>query len=188
MYYQMTLPLIGQETDNPRAATLLATIQANLGFIPNMYAAMANAPELLETYLLGDERFRQGSSFSPIEQEIILLSISYINGCSYCMTAHSTLADSCHIPAEVTDAIRAGARIPDDKLQILVTLTQALVIDRGWVGTEDAQAFFKAGYTEKHILDIILAIGIKTLSNYTNHLFKPSLDAPFQGRFWQKPA
>lgn len=187
MYYKMTLPLICENTSDEKAAVLLAHVETKLGFIPNMYAAMANMPALLETYLFAYERFHQDSSFNDIEQEIILLSISYVNGCDYCMAAHSTLADNySHVPPDITNAIRSGSQIPDTKLQTLVTLTQSLVIDRGWSSEEDVHAFLEQGYTEKHILDILLAIGIKTMSNYTNHLFSTPLDEQFKGRAWKK--
>lgn len=189
MNYQLSLPLLDETTEDNRIKALLKSVKAKVGFVPNLYAAMANVPMLLEAYLSASDHFRLESAFSAIEQEVILLSISYINGCTYCMAAHSTIADNdSHVPPEITDAIRAGIKIQDEKLQALVMLTQALVIDRGWANSEYVSAFLRAGYNEKHILGILFAIGMKTLSNYTNHLFNPPIDEQFKRRIWQKPA
>jgi AhpD family alkylhydroperoxidase len=81
------------EKAEPVARATLESAQQKLGMIPNMYSYMANAPGLLETYRFGYDLFRQASGFTPVEQEVIFLSISYENGCEYCMAAHSFLAD-----------------------------------------------------------------------------------------------
>src|SRR5258708_4035341 len=114
MTYRMTLPQITLETAGPTAKALLEGAKKQSGMISNMYAAMANAPEALEPYLYVIDRFRNESVFSPPEQEVVLLTISYENGCDYCMAAHSFIADKrSQVPPPVTDAIRAGTRIPD---------------------------------------------------------------------------
>lgn len=189
MTFRTSLPFLDTDTDNARAAALLADAKAKFGFVPNMYRAMANAPGLLATYLFASGRFREESNFSPVEQEIIVLSVSFENDCAYCVAAHSTIADRfSKVPKEVTDALRAGHPLPDTKLQALSSFTRTMVAKRGWVGDEDARAFLAVGYGEAHILEIILGIAFKTISNYTNHLFGTPLDEAFKGRAWQKPS
>jgi AhpD family alkylhydroperoxidase len=90
--YKITLEPRTIENAHPEARPLLEAAQKNYGMIPNMYARMASVPDLLSTYLYGYERFRKHSGFTPVEQEVILLTISYENGCSYCMAAHSWVA------------------------------------------------------------------------------------------------
>src|SRR5260370_36003851 len=97
----------------PLARATLETARQKLGMIPNMYAYMANAPGLLETYRIGYDLFRQASGFTPVEQEVIFLSISYENGCEYCMAAPSFLADvQSKVPAEVPEALLKDTDIP----------------------------------------------------------------------------
>lgn len=187
--YRLTLPLIDVAAAGAGAREPLEQARQQMGMIPNMYAAMANLPAALETYRLGYERFRQESGFSPAEQEVIFLVISRENGCEYCVSAHSFVADVVSgVPADVTNAIRSGGEIPVPKLRALATFTQALVQKRGWPSVADAKAFFDAGYSEKQILAIVLALAVKTISNYTNHLFATPLDAPFQNRAWRRPS
>jgi len=186
--YKLTLPAVSLETAAPQARAVLDKAKAQVGFIPNMYGGMANSPALLDTYLDGYERFRKASGFTPAEQEIVFLTISRNNGCGYCMAAHSTLADKMsNVPAPVTDALRAGRPIPDARLSALSIFTDAMVASRGLPKRGDVEPFLAAGYEERHILDIILAIAVKTLSNYSNHLFQTPVDAMFAGRVW-KPA
>jgi AhpD family alkylhydroperoxidase len=157
-----------------------------MGFVPNMYAVMANSPAVLETYMEGYARFRSDSGFTPAEQEVVFLSISLVNACDYCMAAHSVIADRMsRVPPAVTDAIRDGHTVPDAKLAALSTFTSSMLLTRGQPSRAEVHAFLRAGYEERHLLDIILAIAVKTLSNYSNHLFHTPLDEMFAAREWK---
>ena len=176
------------EEADPRGETLMKSAQEKMGMVPNMYAAMANFSPLLDAYVHGYELFRSESGFSMMEQEVVFLAISYENNCDYCMAAHSFVADiMSHVPAEITDALRDGRELPDPRLQALSSLAKSLVIKRGNPDGEEIQAFLAAGYTQNQILSLVLAVGIKTLSNYSNHLLKTPLDAAFKGRSWDGP-
>ncbi len=187
--YQMNLPFQTLETASPEGKAVLEKAKAQVGFIPNMYAGMVNSPALLETYLDGYSRFRNDSGFTSVEQEVVFLTISRNNGCGYCMAAHSMLADmKSGVPAEVTEAIRDGRDIADPKLAALNTFTNKMVSSRGLPSKADVSAFLAAGYEERHVLDIVLAISVKTLSNYSNHLFHTPVDEMFAGRAWNAAA
>ena len=175
-------------TVGPRGKEVLENALSQVGFIPNMYAYMVNSPGLLDTYLHGYHLFRTASGFTPPEQEVVFLSISYENECAYCMAAHSAIADTkSKVPVEVTEAIRNGREIPDPKLKALSEFTRTMVATRGQPSDLDVEVFLAAGYIEKHILEIILAIAVKTLSNYSNHLFHTPVDPMFAARRWTDP-
>lgn len=184
--YRLTLDPKTLDDAGPEARALLEKAEAQVGFIPNMYARMAHSPGLLNTYLDGYSRFRQHSGFSPVEQEVIFLTISRENGCEYCVSAHSVIADTASkVPVSVTDAIRTGEPIPDAKLAALSQFTRLMVAKRGLPDRADAERFLAAGYGEWQILEIVLAIGVKTFSNYANHLFHTPLDEVFAARAWK---
>jgi uncharacterized peroxidase-related enzyme len=154
-----------------------------------MYAGMANSPGLLETYMDGYDRFRKDSGLTPAEQEVVFLTISRTNGCDYCVAAHSLIADQMSkVPPAVTEAVRDGRAVPDPKLAALSAFTDVLLTKRGLPSKADVAAFLAAGYGERQILELILAIAVKTLSNYSNHLFHTALDPAFVGREWKKSA
>lgn len=153
---------------------------AKLGFIPNMYANMANAPAVLSTYLHGYGLFRSESGLKPAEQEVVFLAVSQVNGCDYCTAAHSMIADKMSgVPKEVLQAIRERKTIPDAKLAILYATTVEMARSHGQPSLEAVNAFLNAGYQERDLLYIVLAIAVKTLSNFSNHAFATSVDERF---------
>jgi AhpD family alkylhydroperoxidase len=183
--YKISLQPINLTIADDRIKELLMAAKKQVGMIPNMYENMANFPALLETYWNGYNLFRKEGGFTPVEQEVIFLTISKENGCDYCMAAHSIVADMISkVPVEVTEAIRNDTRIPDARLNILSKFTSSMLLKRGRPSDEDVKEFLMAEYTEKHILAIILAISVKTISNYSNHIFQTEVDTMFKAREW----
>lgn len=180
----LTLPARNLDDPDQRVSTILERTKAKLGFVPNMCRKMANVPALLETYLAGYDHFRSGSGLTAAEQETVLLAISRANGFGYCMAAHSTIADRSGVPAEVTDALRDGIPIPDARLDALATFATRLLETSGRPTSDDLGRFTEAGFSESDVLQVLLAISVKTISNYTNHLFDTEVDEAFAGRVW----
>ena len=110
-----------------------------------------------------------------------------LNGCTYCMAAHTTISQMQKVPADVITALRNGTEIADPKLQALHVFSARINEARGYADQADVDAFLAAGYTEANILDVILGTGLKTLSNYTNHISETPVDAPFQPNAWEAP-
>jgi uncharacterized peroxidase-related enzyme len=181
----LSLPQQSIETGSPKVREVLQKALKQVGFIPNMYGYMSNVPGMLDTYLFGYNQFRTESGFNPVEQEVVFLTISRANGCHYCVAAHSFIADAMSkVPTEVTDAIRNGTAIPDAKLRALSEFVLQMLITQGRPEQSDVATFLAAGYTEQNVLDVLLAISVKTLSNYANHLFNTPLDDMFKKREW----
>lgn len=183
--YKLNLPARAENDDDPVVAGTLGKIKSKYGFLPNLYARMVNVPALVDTYLTANNAFQEDSGFSPAEQQIVLLTISRFNRCNYCVAVHSTLADGAKVPTEVTDALRAGDPLPDERLDALATFTTTLLESRGLPSRADVEAFLAAGYQETDVLQIVLAIAFKTISNYSNHLFHTPVDDVFQARAWE---
>lgn len=170
-----------------KSKSILDTINKNLGFVPNMYDGMAHNTATLDIYTYGSESFKRNSGFSPMEQEVIFLTASYFNNCEYCMAAHSFISDNfTKVPEEITNALRSGEILPDSKLNALSNFTKLMLENRGNVSDDALEAFFNAGFTEKHILGVIAGLALKTISNYTGHFTQSKLDNVFMGRIWHK--
>lgn len=183
--YRMKLPNVDLDHATPEAREVLEGARKQVGRLPNMYMVMANAPALLETYLYGYDRFRKSSHFTSVEQEVVFVTLSRENTCEYCTSVHSFIADHMSkVPPEVTNAIRNDQVIADPKLQALRVFTRVMHDTRGRPSEADAEAFFAGGYEEKHLLDVILALSVKTISNYANHVFDTPLDEAFKSREW----
>lgn len=178
----------GVITPTEKSNSILETTQKKLSFVPNMSKGVSINTSTLDAYTYTYDSFRKNSRFTPVEQEVVLLSVSYYNDCEYCMAAHSFAGDHItNVPKEVTNAIRNGKDIPDVKLNALSHFTKTMTEKRTWNSEEDLYAFFAAGYSEKHVLGDIMGIAVKTLSNYSNHLTQNDLDNLFQDRKWVKP-
>lgn len=165
---------------------ILDAAQKGLGFIPNLYAHLAESPAALNAYKQLGTLLEQ-SGLSPQEQQVVLIAVSAENRCEYCVAAHSFLArNMIKVPAEVIAALRDGRPLSDPKLNALYQFTKAVVRERGWIAqSRELIDFFAAGYTPQHALDVVLGVSMKTLSNYANHLTDTPLDAAFAGEAWQ---
>jgi uncharacterized peroxidase-related enzyme len=172
-----------KETAQAESAEILATAEKSYGFIPNLLGIFAESPATLKAYRNIGQIFDE-SSFSPTERQLVILTASRINECLYCMAAHSTVAEMQSVPADVIDAIRNDQPIADSKLEALRTFTTAVVEKRGWVTGDDTEAFLVAGYTRAQILEVILGISFKTLSNYVNHISGTPIDDAFAPKAW----
>ncbi len=185
---KLNLAKVTAETVDPRAGAAMDGVRKSLGFVPNMYANMANSPSLLETYLSGYHAFRAEGGFTPAEQEVVFLTISRENGCEYCMAAHSMVGEKMSgVTAPVLKALRAGEKLPDAKLEALSEFTRIMVVNRGKPTPAELQAFLAASFSAQQALAVILAIAVKTLSNYANHIFHTDVDAVFAGYRWDMP-
>lgn len=176
-----------QETAPAPSKPLLEQLQKAIGFVPGLFGVLAEAPKALEAYNVLSELFK-GTSLTTIEQHVVLLTINYENNCGYCMPAHTGLAKMDRVPDDVIDAIRGGTVIADPKLQALRTFTVQVVRQRGWVPDDAVQAFLDAGYNRQQILDVIVGMSYKVISNYTNHIANTPVDAAFKEFAWVKPA
>ncbi len=161
----------------------LEDIAGHFGFVPNLLGVMAESPQLLKAYLQLGQLFSQ-TSLSPVEQQVVLLQTSYTNDCTYCVAAHTTIAAGQNLPEDVVEAIREGHAIDDSRLEALRRFTEAVVKSRGWPDQESVDELMSAGYSGQNALEVVLGVGMKTLSNYTNHMAATPLDPAFEKAVW----
>lgn len=170
----------------PEAAReTLAKVQKNYGFMPNLLAGLAEAPAALHSYLALSEQFGKTSLTAP-EQQVVLLATSVANQCRFCVAAHSTIARNVAKLDEASiQALRNDSALPDARLDALATFTRAVVQERGWVDGPVVDAFLAAGFSRAQVLEVVLGVTVKTLSNYANHVLETPVNAQFAGDDWQ---
>jgi AhpD family alkylhydroperoxidase len=164
---------------------MLQGAQQSLGFVPNLFAGMAESPALLEGYLALSTIFDK-TALSPTERQVVMMTANRLNGCHYCMAAHSVISQMQGVAPDVVAALRAGGAIADPKLEALRVFTARVLDSRGWPSEADLVAFTSAGYTRQTVLEVVLGLGMKLLSNYTNHITQTPLDAAFAAQAWSK--
>jgi uncharacterized peroxidase-related enzyme len=170
------------------AQALLEGSLKKYGFIPNLHGGLAEAPAALKAYIELTALFDQ-TSLNPTERQVVLLVVSAENHCTYCVAAHSTIAKQM-VKADpaIIDAVRQMQPLPDTKLDALASFTRAVVKNRGVVCGQTLDNFIMAGYSRTQVLEVVLGVTFKTLSNYTNHIIDTPLDAAFQAEVWEEPA
>jgi uncharacterized peroxidase-related enzyme len=154
-------------------------IQDKAGFLPNIIGEMAESPALLRGYAELNETVKTGV-FSPIEQQIIQMTASFLNDCGYCMAAHSATAEKQAMPKELVEALRHDKPLKEPKHEALRQYTQLLMKKMGRVEERDIDTFVKAGWNREAALEVILHVSLKLITNYTNHLARTPLDKPFE--------
>lgn len=171
------------ETAPEGSKELLQGAEKQLGFIPNLYGIMAEAPAALNAYNGLSQNF-ETSSLNSTEKQIVLLATSYVNECHYCMAVHSTIGKMQNIDNEIIEALRDGEPIKDEKLEALRIFTQTVVERKGLLDETEIEAFLSAGYTRAQLLEVIVGVAQKTLSNYINHVVQTQLDPAFEANKW----
>jgi AhpD family alkylhydroperoxidase len=172
-----------EQTAPEEARPMLDGAKRRLGFVSTLTGVMAESPELLAGYNALFEKFR-ASSLPADAKHVVLITASAANRCHYCVAAHATLALRADVDPATVAALRAEKPLDDPALEAVHAFTRTVVESRGWVDGDAVDAFLAAGYTRRHVLDVILGVGVKTLSNYTNHIAHTPLDAAWADQEW----
>lgn len=154
-------------------------LQKEVGFVPNLAAAMAASPTLIEGFTT-IRKVLSRSAFPPVEREAISLAVSVANDCSYCIAAHSTFAKMAGMPEASLAALRAGETPEDARLGALAEYARHLIANRGHA-TDDAKgAMLRAGFTGAQVLEVIAIVAFTTIANYAHNVSGCAIDAAFQ--------
>ena len=180
-----TLKIHNIETAPEESKPLLEKSQKGFGMIPGLHGVLASAPKVFEAYQTLHELFTQ-TSFNAEELTVVWQTINVEHACHYCVPAHTGIAKMMKVDDSITEALRNETPLESAKLEALRTMTLIIVRNRGHVSQEELDAFYAAGYGEQQILEIILGLSQKVISNYTNHIANTPVDAPFQGFAWKK--
>lgn len=155
------------------------------GMIANLHAVMAEAPGLLQGYReLHDHVLN--SSLNDDEMTILWQTFNVEHECHYCVPAHTAIAHRMKINPAITEALRNGEVLPTQKLQVLHETALAMSRSRGRLTTEEIEKFYSAGYENRQLLEIVLTLSQKVMSNYVNHIANTPVDKPFQKFAWKK--
>ncbi|MEM9780842.1 MAG: carboxymuconolactone decarboxylase family protein [Pseudomonadota bacterium] len=172
------------ETAPEGAKPLLENSIRGFGMIPNLHGVMAESPALLEAYQRVHALVVENTAFDAAERTVIWQAINVEHACHYCVPAHTAIAHRDKVEPAVIDALRAGQPLADPKLEALRQFTLAVLRRRGEADAAQIDAFRAAGYGDRHILEVVLVLSQKVMSNYVNHLFDTPVDAPFQKFAW----
>jgi uncharacterized peroxidase-related enzyme len=150
-------------------------LQSALGFVPNLYATFAHSETALGDYLALQNR---KSTLSGKEREIINLVVSQVNDCIYCLSAHTAVGKMQGFSEEQIISIRKGSTLSDAKFDALANLVRSVAVGRGKPDPATVAAFFAAGYTKANLIDVVIVIGDKIITNYLHGITEVAVDFP----------
>ncbi|MCA0047260.1 carboxymuconolactone decarboxylase family protein [Mesorhizobium sp. B283B1A] len=159
------------------AQPMLRAVEKQLGVVPNLFRMVANSPAALEGYLGMSGALAKGRLPAPT-RERIALAIAEINGCSYCLSAHSYLGKNL---AKLDDAEMIANRhgsSTDPKAAAAVRFAAKVAQSRGHVGDEDVAAVRLAGYDDGQIIEIVRHVALNVWTNYINEVARTAIDFP----------
>jgi uncharacterized peroxidase-related enzyme len=150
-------------------------LKGGLGIVPNLYATLAHSEHALGSYLALQNA---KSSISGKARELVNLVVSQVNGCEYCLAAHTVVGKKSGFTDEQILEIRTGKASFDPKLDALARLVKDITINRGRANQPLVEAFFAAGWTKANLVDAIVVIGDKTVTNYLHATTRVPVDFP----------
>lgn len=165
------------ETAPAAAQPLLEAVKKMLGSVPNLFRITANSPAALEGYLGLNGALAKGSLDAPT-RERIALAVAQINGCDYCLAAHTYLGTHVAKLDEAEIAANRAGKSQDEKAEAAIRFAAALVNTRGHVSDADVSAIKAAGYSEAEIVEIVAHVALNTLTNYLNSALDTPIDFP----------
>ncbi len=170
---QFSVPTREEVSANNQA--IFDNLQKGLGFVPNLYATYAYSDTALADYLALQNR---KSSLKAKEREVINLVVSQVNDCRYCQSAHTALGKMNGFTEEQILEIRSGAASFDAKLDALAKFVKNITVNRSKPDAEVVESFFAAGYTKENLVDVIVVIGDKIISNFIHGVTQIPIDFP----------
>jgi AhpD family alkylhydroperoxidase len=152
-----------------------------LGFVPNLIKEITKEnPAVADAYLTSQGIVEEGGVLSPAEQQVVILAASSYNDCHYCTKAHAVAGQQAGLDAETVETINEGGLPSDDRLKSLVRATRRILGKRGWLSDTDETEFADLGLERPELYEIVGLVGIKTISNYVNHIAGTEIDEPFR--------
>lgn len=159
---------------------VLRKAKAALGFLPNLFQELSeHNPAVAKTYLNMANQLEQGV-LTGEEREVVMLAVSRYNDCHYCTNLHMKAGMSVGFPRETMEAINSGGLPENERLKVLVQATRLLLDKRGWLDEEDLERFEERGLSTAELYEINALIGIKTISNFVNHVAQTEVDPELQ--------
>ena len=168
-----TVPTRDQVSENNQA--IFDNLEKALGFVPNLYATYAYSENTLGNYLTFSNA---KTSLKAKEKEAVNLAVSEVNGCLYCLSAHSAIGKMNGFTEDQILELRSGKASFDNKLDALVRLAKNMTENRGATDADVLDNFFAAGWSKENLIDTIVLVGDKTISNYINNTTEIPIDFP----------
>lgn len=161
---------------SPEAQATFDGLKKLSGKVPNLYATIGYSANALNSYLAFVQAQAKGS-FRARDREAIFLIVSELNGCEYCLAAHTLGAIKNGWTEDQTLLLRSGT-MAEGLWPVLFKVIQSVIENKGEVPDNLLDEYFAAGNTEKNLIDLMALINIMSFTNYVYRLIKVPIDYP----------
>jgi AhpD family alkylhydroperoxidase len=186
MMTSQVFPPLTAESAPLAARAILAASARQFGFVPSPVARAAHAPVMLKHLLAGFAAFEQ-TSLTPLEREVVAMTVAWEMDCHYCMAMHSALLAADPGASDLVAALRGGSTLPDKRLEVLRRWVRRVVRERGSIPDSETDELRACGFDDARVLEVVLGIGVYLLSTLVNKMTAAELDAPFLPFAWERP-
>lgn len=169
---------VNENNLNAETNTVFATTKQALGFVPNIYKYIAHSEHIFKQFNQMNSAFAS-SGFNATERELIQLSTSNVNQCSYCIAGHKYFAHVQNISSDIVNEILTAKPLKDAKLDALNQLCLALVSQRGSIDNSLINTFLDEGYSQAQFIELIMGISLKTFTNLLSKSAAIEIDEEF---------
>lgn len=166
----MDFPTHTIDTAPVQSAPTLRRLHAKFGVVPTAAARLATSPLLLNTFLQDSAAF-EASSLGPAEREVVVLTVALRNDCKVCVAMHAPLLAKAAGPDVVT-RMRTGQALGEPRLDAVRLFTQRVLDHAGGVEQAQLREFLDAGFTGEQALEVVMGVGVYTMSTLANRLVR----------------
>jgi AhpD family alkylhydroperoxidase len=160
------------------ADEVFEAVRAKFGFVPNLIREMAKSPAVARVYL-GGQQAMGGASLTPAEQQMAQLGVAVYNECPYCRAAHRGGCRQAGVTTADIDLVEKGALPENRRLRAVVSATWQILDTRGWLSAPDLTGLEADGIDRAQLYELVALVGLKTISNYINHIAHTPIDEQF---------
>ncbi|WP_374673104.1 carboxymuconolactone decarboxylase family protein [Ideonella sp.] len=170
------LTLIDPANATGERRQLLDAIHGAFGATPAMFRTVAHSPAALRAMWSAFGALGGGTLGARLGEQIAV-RVADLNGCAYCLAAHTALGRKAGASAEEMAAAQAGESA-DPRTQAALRFAGALVERRGHVHAQEVQALRDAGFDEEATVEILAHVALNLFTNYVNVAFDVPVDFP----------
>jgi len=176
-------PVLTLDSAPDASKSALRDVQARFGMIPNLAAAMATSPVLIQAFIGIFDKVHSGNFIEP-QIQTVLLTDAVTNGSAWAVALHTALGLKAGLEPSDVEAMRAGRSPSDKTLGALSTLARTLIEKRGRLSDQDIEQFLAAGFGKDLLLEVITIVAASTITNYTGNVTNPPLEAMLRDHAW----
>src|SRR6266545_8407796 len=173
------MSVVSDEKKQAEREQVFVAVKMQYGFVPNVIRELAVSPAAARVYIEG-QRIMAGAALTAREQQAVSLAVSRHNGCAYCRAAHRAGGRHAGLSEADIAAIDSGGIPGAASIAGVVAAARRVLSARGWLAAADLSRFEALGMDRARLYEIVALIGLKTITNYVNHIAHTEIDAPLR--------